>query len=91
MIFSDTEDALEQVRVNDPAAELKMPVGLDCAEKKSAGKCPESCKIVKAHMIEADIPEEGSEYVRMAKEAGFSRTELSLEEASGLGILFAHA
>ena len=27
----------------------------------------------------------------MRNEAGFSRTELSLEEASGLGILFAHA
>ena len=42
-------------------------------------------------MIEADIPEEGREYVRMATKAGFLRTELSLEDASGLGILFAHA
>jgi len=82
---------IDGMRLNDQSREDWLNLCYNYMENKSQGQCPESCKIVRAHMIEADIPEEGREYVRMATEAGFSRTELSLEEASGLGILFAHA
>jgi len=82
---------IDGMRLNDQSREDWLNLCYNYMENKSQGQCPESCKIVRAHMIEADIPEEGREYVRMATEAGFSRTELSLEDASGLGILFAHA
>ena len=59
-------------------------------EKKSQGRCEESCKTVKAHMIAADFPEEGQHYIQMAKLAGFATIELELKEVAGLGILFAH-
>jgi len=82
---------IDGMRLNGQSREDWLNLCYNYMEKKSSGKCPESCKIVKAHMIEADFPEEGSEYLRIAKNAGFSRTELSLEDISGLGILFAHA
>lgn len=82
---------IDGMRLNNQSREDWLNLCYNYMENKSAGKCPESCNIVKAHMIEADIPEEGSEYVRMAKDAGFSHSELSLEEISGLGILIAHA
>ena len=82
---------IDGMRLNDQSREDWLDLCYNYMENKSQGQCPESCKIVRAHMIEADIPEEGREYVRMATEAGFSRTELSLEEISGLGVLFAHA
>ena len=82
---------IDGMRLNDQSREDWLNLCYNYMENKSQGQCPESCKIVKAHMIDADIPEEGREYVRMTKDAGFSRTELSLEDISGLGILFAHA
>lgn len=82
---------IDGMRLNGQSREDWLKLCYNYMENKSAGKCQESCKIVKAHMIEADIPEEGSEYLRIAKDAGFSRAELSLEDISGLGILFAYA
>lgn len=82
---------IDGMRLNNQSREDWLNLCYNYMENKSAGKCPESCKIVKAHMIEADIPEESRTYLHMTKDAGFSHSELSLEEISGLGVLFAHA
>lgn len=82
---------IDGMRLKNQSREDWLELCYNYMENKSEGKCPESCRIVKAHMIEADIPEEGVDYLRMAGESGFSRSELNLDESSGLGILFAHA
>lgn len=59
-------------------------------ERRSQGKCQNSCKTALAHMQKADFPEEAQTYLAMARQAGFKSVELAYHHPeSTFGVLIA--